>query len=465
MKRQRNVKIKNQRSKLWNDRFAIMRLRLSSAERPSLILHFAFCILIFALPAYPCSTPVFRYAMERWMADTYDGVLIHKGEIADDDPAAVLLQGEQAEFLNLRLSKIDLNDEDSWKHLAQQPEDSRSALSSLPKGNSAREVITPASVLKSRLGVDMPEKLPGLVLWYPWMKGRAVPFWTGEFTPATIRALMDSAKRQELARRLTDGQTAVWILVQSGNADKDNAALQLLNQELESATQQLKEMAAEFPAEPGMPSFEYKFSTLTVSRSDPNEQMLLTMLLNSEPDLDEYATEPIVFPVFGRGRALFALVGEGINADNLREAIAFITGPCGCEIKMMNPGVDLLMAVNWDASVMQFYEEFYETQEEELPELTSVFPDEQPVDRPDAVQAQMSAPSEGVTTDLQTGSSQESEVNSPLETSETAPAEEQASSVKDEGSGLGVIGTTAVSVGAILVIAALGTFAVTRKHP
>ena len=447
----KRLKIKGQKSKI-----KVVELPLRGKD----FLIFAFCILIFALPAYPCSTPVFRYAMERWMADYYDGLLIHKDEISDDNPAAVLFQNEEAEFLNVRLSKIDLNDEDSWKHLAQQSQDS----------NSAPEVVTPASVLKSQLGVDIPDKLPALILWYPWMKGRAAPFWTGDFKPSIIKALIQSPKRKELAQRLTDGQTAVWIFIQSGNVDKDNAALQLLNQELESATQQLKEMMAEYPDELGVPSFEYEFSTLTVSRSDPNEQMLLTMLLNSEPDLDEYADAPIVFPVFGRGRALFALVGEGINSDNLREAIAFITGPCGCEIKMMNPGVDLIMAVNWDASVMQFYEEFYETQEEELPELTSVFPEEQPIDPPAAVQAKMSAPSEGIITDIQTELNQETEVNSPLETSETAPVEEQASGVEDEGSGseaqgLGVMGTTAVSVGAILVIAALGTFAVTRKHP
>jgi len=411
--------------------------------------------MLLPTPVIGCSTPVFRYAMERWPADYYDGVLIHKDEIPDNHPAAVLFQGEEAEFFNIRLSKIDLDDEDSWKHLAQRPEDSNSAL----------EVETAASVLKSRLGVDIPEKLPALVLWYPWLKGRGAPFWIGEFTPSTIKTLIQSPKRQELARRLTDGQTAVWIFIQSGNADKDKAALQLLNDELESATGQLKEMAAEYPSEPGVPSFEYQFSTLTVSRTDPNEQMLLSVLLNSEPDLDAYAAEPIVFPVFGRGRALFALVGEGINSDNLREAIAFITGPCGCEIKMMNPGVDILMSVNWDASIMEFYEEFYETQEEELPELTSVFPDEPSSDSPTAIQAKIDTQVEKVAGVLPTEPTEEIDVNSTLETSDSAPVEEQATSVNGQGSGFGVMKTTAVSVVVILAVVALGTFAVTRKHP
>lgn len=399
------------------------------------------------------------------MADYYDGVLIYENEIPDDDPAALLLQGEESEFLNLRLQKINLNDEGSWKFNTPEPVD----------GNQPSGAATPASVLKSQLGIEIPEKLPALVLWYPWLKGRAAPFWTGEFAPSTIKALIGSAKRQELAQRLTDGQTAVWVFVESGNATKNKAALKLIEQELEAAKQQLKEMAAEFPTEPGVPSFEYQFSTLTVSRSDPTEQMLLTMLLNSEPDLDEYKAEPIVFPVFGRGRALFALVGEGINSDNLREAIAFITGPCGCEIKMMNPGVDLMMSVNWDASVMQFYEEFYETQEEELPELTSVFPDEPPSNDPTTTPqafAETVAPDNEDTVNLQSESDRDidmdtvSDVNSIPDTDNSAPDKDRAlSTVDEESRGLGVMGTTAVSVGAILAVVALGTLVVTRRHP
>ncbi|MEE8429592.1 MAG: hypothetical protein V3S33_08850 [Gammaproteobacteria bacterium] len=368
--------------------------------------------------AYACSTPVFRYAMERWPADYYEGVLIHKGPIADDDQASMLLQDEKAEFLNLRLSKIDLE---------LSPADPNSP--------------GPAERIKSQLGIEVPETLPALVLWYPWNKGRAAPFWTGQFTPATVKALIQSPKRQELAQRLTDGQTAVWIFIESGNADKDKAALKLLNQQLDTATKELKEMAPELAEELEMPGLSYEFSILPVSRSDPRERMFLEMLLKSEPDLDEYTDEPIVFPTFGRGRALFALVGKGINAENLQEAIAFITGPCGCEVKMLNPGVDLLMAENWDASVMQFYQEFYETTEEPLPELTSVFPEE-PVD------ASLNAQDEHVAAAIS-------------ESSQHVPAPVKAP--KQNVRGFGVVGVTAVFLAAILVAVVLGTLAVTKR--
>jgi hypothetical protein len=366
--------------------------------------------------AYSCSIPVFRYAMERWPADYYEGVVIHKDPLADDDPAAMLLQSGNAEFLNLRVSPIDLSSPETGD-------------------------------LTGLLGDPVPETLPALVLWYPNSKGRAAPFWTGQFTPATVESLIQSPKRQELAQRLTAGQTAVWIFIESGNAGKDKATMQLISRELDAAMKQLKEMAPTVAEQLQTPEVTYEFSILPVSRSDPKEKMFLEMLLKSEPDLDEYADEPIVFPTFGRGRALFALVGEGINTDNLREAIAFITGPCGCEIKMLNPGVDLLMAENWDAAAMQFYQEFYETAVEPLPELTGVFPEG------------------GSLKDKAFGDSKEQNHHpqAALEDTTLPNSKTEVAVPKREFYGFGVIGTTAVSLAAILVAVGLGTFAVTKR--
>jgi hypothetical protein len=397
--------------------------------------HFFLLVLCVFVPlwltnsANACSIPVFRYAMERWPADYYEGIVIHKAPLADDDPAAKLLQSENVEFLNLRVSPVDL---------------------SLPE----------TSDLTGLLGGPIPETLPALVLWYPSCKGRAAPFWTGQFTIDSVKALIQSPKRQELARRLTAGQTSVWIFVESGNAGKDKAKMQLINQELVAATKQLKgdpvlqdyskmgpkEMTPTLAEELQASEISYEFSILPVSRSDPKEKMFLEMLLKSEPDLDKYSNETIVFPTFGRGRALFALVGEGINTDNLREAIAFITGPCGCEIKMLNPGIDLLMNENWDAAAMQFYQEFYEMAEEPLPELTGVFPEE-PADAGQNAQGEVIA-----------AAIKESPQASPAPTGQTA-----AELPQRKVHGLGVIGMTAASLAAIMIAVGLGTLAVTKK--
>lgn len=379
------------------------------------------------LPAcvYACAVPVFRYALERWPADYYEAVVIHRTPLDENHPAAAVLTGEDAEFLNLRISKIDLS-------------------------------TATDEEIKNTLGGPPPESIaadgPTLAIWYPWQRGRAAPFYTGDFTPENVKALIESPKRKELAKRLNEGQSAVWVFVESGNKTKDSAAMQILNDELAKATEELKEIAPSVAEEAETPGLTFSFSVLPVSRTDPNEQMMLTMLLRSEPDLDQYADSPIVFPIFGRGRILYALAGEGINTDNIREAIGFITGPCGCEIKMMNPGVDLVMAVNWDAAVMQFYEEFYETQEEETPQLTSVFPDE-PAETQQAVHAEM------------TTSAPVPEAIDAVD-SEDAPAAgevEQQQAPSPAFQGFGVLGTAAVSLGAIVLVVALGTLAVSRK--
>jgi hypothetical protein len=385
---------------------------------------FVFFILIsacLARPIFGCGIPVFRYALERWAPDAYEAVIIHRGPLADDDPAYSLLKSDEAEFLNLRISMIDL-------------------------ASSAVDEVT------GLLGGAVPETLPALAIWYPLHKGRAAPFWTGEFTQAAVKALIQSPKRRQLAQRLTDGQTAVWMVVESGNAAKDKAVMQLLDQQLATATKELKETAPELglatdTEEPQMPNISYEFSILPVSRSDPKERMLLETLLKSEPDLDEYSDEPIVFPTFGRGRSLFALVGEGINTENLRDAIAFITGPCGCEIKMLNPGVDLLMNENWDAAAMQFYQEFYETAEEPLPELTGVFPEG----------GSLKGEAFG------DGKAQDNHPQAALEDA-TLPTSVSAVAVPERKvHGFGVIGMTAVSLAAILIAVGLGTLAVTKK--
>jgi hypothetical protein len=250
---------------------------------------------------------------------------------------------------------------------------------------------------------------------------------------------------------LTEGQTAVWIFLESGNTAKDKAALGLLEKELETAIRELKEEAESMPEGLAGPDLTYEFSIVPVSRSDPNESVLLSLLQSSESDLDEYSGEPVIFPVFGRGRALYALIGEGINTDNIREAIAFIVGPCGCEIKMMNPGVDLLLAANWDAAAMQFYEEFYETYNE-VPALTGVMPE--------APAAKVDTESKAVESKL------DSDVVESDSTQDLA-ADEPASTVevkKQKVLGLGLMGTTGVMLAIIIMIVVLGTIALSPRR-
>ena len=403
-------------------------------QRNTIIMLMVLFVLV-PSSAFACSVPVFRYAMERWPADYYEAVLIHRGQLTEDQKQLLdnLRQedSETEDLLNLRILEVDIT-----------------ATTDEPSPSDGLD----EKVKSLLMSEELPETLPVLVLWYPWQKGRTPPIWQGQLTPSTVAALLQSPTRQKLAERLIEGQTTVWIFVESGNADKDRAALKLLEQELETATRELKEEAESIPDEFALPEVTYAFSILPVSRSDPNERMLLTLLLNSEPDLDEYSDKPVTFPVFGRGRALYALIGEGITSDNIRETIAFLVGPCGCEIKMMNPGMDILMAANWDAAAMRFYEEFYETYNE-VPELTGVMPE---------------APAEEnlKTEDKEIGNSLEDNVTASM--NEPTPVNDVPVNVVEAKErkvlGLGIMGTTAVCLAVILLVVVLGTMAISPRR-
>jgi hypothetical protein len=416
-------------------------------------------------PVNACDVPVFRYALEEWPADYYEAVLIQRGQdhvegvspsnsgtnaaaaTRETDANSLLQsQGQVVDLLNVHFSTVDL-------------------ASSTPEQ------------VKKLLGGEVPKTLPALALWYPMHKGRTPPFWVGEFKPEMIPALIQSPKRKELAARLTKGDSAVWILVESGNAGKDKAALQLLNHELKTATQELKQEMASMIDDSQTPGLKIKFSTLSISRSDPNERFLLATLLNSEPDLQKYANEPILFPVFGRGRVLYALVGQGINTDNIDEALGFLAGPCSCQIKMWNPGVDLPMAVDWDAAVTQFYQEFNEPQQAQM-ELTSAFPDV-PADAnasaPGTAVAQAPADANGsapATAVAQApadanGGAQKTTIEDNLTSAASGLQNTPSIEVRTGGQksrGFGILGTAAISLGGIVLVVALGTLAVTRRR-
>jgi len=100
------------------------------------------------------------------------------------------------------------------------------------------------------------------------------------------------------------------------------------------------------PPEPRRPTF----SLFRMSRNDPAEKALLAMLLNADPTLPgEKPDKPVAFAVFGLGRVLPALVGKGIDPDNILMVCDFVSGPCACNLKVQCPGMDLLIATDWSA--------------------------------------------------------------------------------------------------------------------
>lgn len=296
--------------------------------------------LFLALPAMAlaCSIPVFRYAIEHWRPDPYQVFVYHGQDLSETDRQLLAWIGEQAAAgANVAARTIDTRqplepvDQARWEKLGE---------ATLP-----------------RLVVQMPQRVGD---------GEA-PVNSAAWDEAELKRLISSPKRVELGERLIKGEV-VWVFLDSGNQEEDERLFALLNDQIaiqqesielpEIEEQDLKDLSTA-PTE-----LEIRFSAMRVARDDPAEHWFKETLLSTEPDLrdEELADQPMVFPVFGRGRALYALVGQGINADMIAEAAVFLTGACQCTVKAENPGVDLLIPVRWDDFI-----EVSEPEEVDLP--------------------------------------------------------------------------------------------------
>lgn len=155
--------------------------------------------------------------------------------------------------------------------------------------------------------------------------------------------------RRDLVQRLTKTDSVVWVLLEIGDKQRDDAAANLLQARLTYLTSVLKlpKLDPQDIVSGAEEQLRLSFSTVRLARTNAAEQVFANMLLGSEPDLHEIA-EPLVFPIFGRGRVLYALAGKGITHENIDQAASFLIGACSCEVKEQNPGVDLLLAADWN---------------------------------------------------------------------------------------------------------------------
>jgi len=193
----------------------------------------------------------------------------------------------------------------------------------------------------------------------------------GRLEEATLEAMIGSPARSRTAELLGAGNAAVLLLLECADAKANQQAAKVIDQVIAKAASgaiqgtadlggagpaaflppdTVKPAAADDDDEPMEQASNFKLATLRVSRADSAEKWLVDQLMRVEPDLYEYAKEPMVFAVFGRGRALEPYIGKGITVDNLIECAAFLGGACSCMVKEQNPGADLLMRWDWDAT-------------------------------------------------------------------------------------------------------------------
>ncbi|MGD9856374.1 MAG: hypothetical protein AB7U20_15620 [Planctomycetaceae bacterium] len=279
--------------------------------------------------ASACSIPVFRYALEHWRPDPFMVAVFHRGEL-NDEQVALLEQldargpgGEPT--ANVMVKAIDLDQEQD-------------------------------SSLLRLWELQQTDTLPWVAVHAPARSGPPQRISGGTLSAEAVERLRDSPARQEIANRLIAGDSVVWVLLESGDAAADDAAYELLMNRLDEleTTLRLPEIEeADFGELSVIPeALRMSFSALRIAAGDAAESHFITMLRHAGGLPAENTTPaPTAIPIFGRGRAFDALRDGDLTGQTIEDACRFLTGACQCTVKSQNPGIDLLMAVDWDGRI------------------------------------------------------------------------------------------------------------------
>ena len=289
-------------------------------------------LLALAPPLRACSVPVFRYALERWEPDAFRVTVVHRGQ---------LLPG-QRELASRLASKV----------------------ADVPGANAKVDLVnldgSQPAIADQFTSYDSSDGEPWIVVRAPAKSQSTTDVFSAPMTRESVEAVLDSPVRNDVAERLINGHSVVWVLLEGGDKKADEDAARTLSAQLARLEEELKlpEIDPNDVQEEDLTvdadALKLRLSMLRLSRDDDRERALVQMLLATEPDLrdEQFVGLPMAFPVFGRGRVLYALIGKGISADTISAACEFLTGPCQCTVKAENPGADLLTTVDWEARIV-----------------------------------------------------------------------------------------------------------------
>lgn len=140
-------------------------------------------------PVWGCSIPVFQYALERWPADVYEVIVFHQGPLFLEDQAMVD-----------KLQKASSDDESRANVIVK----------------TVNLTASPDEAMRKLWEAQSTSELPWMVIRYPRSSQIPENVWSGHFTTTVVEALLDSPTRKEIARRILSGESAVWVLLESG---------------------------------------------------------------------------------------------------------------------------------------------------------------------------------------------------------------------------------------------------------
>lgn len=275
--------------------------------------------------ASACNIPVFRYALERWRPDQCEVIVFHDGRLTAEQESLLV--------------SIDPDPQKKDPH----------AVVAVIRSDVA-QTTAPHRELWSAIQSDTGATLPYLVVRTKLGPGRIINGWHGPLGAVASSGVVSSPAREELSRRLLAGHSIVWLMITSKDESRNTAARQMLTDNFESLADKI-----ELPDGIGLPGSELhseiplllRFSLLEIQREDAKEDFLVKLLSGFQPEAVG-EDEPLIVPVFGRGRALEVIPASDLSERLMEDLTLFLSGACSCQVKEQNPGFDLLLSVDWN---------------------------------------------------------------------------------------------------------------------
>ena len=251
-----------------------------------------------------CDTPVYRYAMYRWEPAPYEIYYFHDAEIAPE--VAELHQAiedasrDEKQPANVILIPAHVKDDPELKRI---PPDVRKLWSEQEDPQVPVYLfVSPHGTLLRQGDLDLP----------------------------LLKKLLDSPVRQKVATQLEKGCAGVMVMLTGSDAEANRNAKQVvqkLQKDIAEGEIELYLPPPMFgpPGEeaPEAPTIEIGFCEL--QRDSKEEQWLVESLLSIESDLkdEEFASQPMIFCVFGRGQRTASVHRQGDQRGQPAELCRF----------------------------------------------------------------------------------------------------------------------------------------------
>lgn len=256
--------------------------------------------------AHACDAPVHEYALQNWERDAYQAYYFYMGREAPEDAAVNHFLEQVARgkvgCANLGFARVDV-----------------SKLSS-----------PDAPQLYRRVWKRFDKVRPPF---HAVLTPRGTTLFSGRIDLSMAKRLIDSPARQKIADELCQGKEGMLLVLLGPSQEENNRVRRVVKQVIAEVAEQGPDVAY-----------------MELMRTDAGEKELVSQLLNVEDDLADL-NEAMVFGIFGRAHALEPYVGAGVTRGSVLELVAFMNGPCTCDVKAWNPGMDLLTSCDWGARV------------------------------------------------------------------------------------------------------------------